>query len=54
MARLDGRQWIVRERDWSGWPDPPRYVLFVLEGETVWMARDFDRWPSLWPKPWDA
>ncbi|ASY72583.1 hypothetical protein N181_22480 [Sinorhizobium fredii USDA 205] len=54
VAWLDGRRWIVKERFWFGWPDPPRYVLFVLESETVWMAKDFNRWPPQWRKPWDA
>ncbi|WOS64693.1 hypothetical protein [Sinorhizobium fredii] len=54
VAWLDGRRWIVKERFWFGWPDPPRYVMFVLESETVWMAKDFNRWPPQWRKPWDA
>jgi hypothetical protein len=51
IAQFDGKQWIARERDWFGWPDPPRYVVFALQGETIWMARDFDRWPLSWSGP---
>lgn len=51
IAKFDGKQWIARERDWFGWPDPPRYALFALQGETIWMARDFDRWPPSWSGP---
>ena len=48
VAHIDGRQWIVRERDWYGWPDPPRYVFFALEEGRIWVARDF----NVWPRPW--
>ncbi len=48
LAEGNGRQWIVLERDWHGWPDPERYVLFVLENEEVWLARTFARWPGAW------
>lgn len=51
LAEWEGRQWIVLERDWHGWPDPERYVLFVLEREEVWLAHDFDRWPDAWGEP---
>jgi hypothetical protein len=48
VAHVDGRRWIVRERDWHGWPDPPRYVFFAEEGKTIWAARDFNKWPRRW------
>jgi len=53
LADVDRRLWILRERDWHGWPDPPRYVFFALDSDDViWAARDFDGWPSAWtPKP---
>ena len=51
VAEVGGRQWIVRERDWHGWPDPPRYVFFALDGGAVWAARDFDTWPGAWRRP---
>jgi hypothetical protein len=52
VADVDGRAWVVRENDWYGWPDPNRYPFFVLEGETIWAATDFNAWPAAWgPEP---
>jgi hypothetical protein len=52
VATVDGRTWIVRERDWYGWPDPPQFVFFALEpGGSVWSARDFHEWPKAWTRP---
>lgn len=52
LAGVDGRTWIVRERDWHGWPDPPRYVFFALDpGGSIWCARDFHVWPQAWARP---
>jgi hypothetical protein len=51
MAQVAGRRWIVRERDWHGWPDPPRFVFFAMEGDAVWAGADFDRWPRRWQWP---
>lgn len=48
VAYIDGMKAIVMERLWSGFPDPPRYCLFVLAGEGVWAAADFDDWPPSW------
>ena len=54
VAEVDGRTWIVRERDWHGWPDPPRFVFFALEPDgRVWCARDFHVWPQAWARPGD-
>jgi hypothetical protein len=55
VAEIDGRRWIVRERDWHGWPDPPRFAFFVLDQGEVWAGTDFDRWPSgwTWPPEWE-
>ena len=52
IASVDGRTWVVRERDWYGWPDPPRFVFFAREAQgTVWSARDFSVWPQAWQWP---
>lgn len=53
VTEVESCQWIIRERDWYGWPDPPRYVFFALDGDrAIWAARDFDRWPTAWtPMP---
>jgi hypothetical protein len=48
VAEVDGRRWLVRERDWHGWPDPPRYVFFALDGSGIWAGADFDGWPKPW------
>ena len=48
IADFAGKRWIVRERMWSGWPDPPTYAVFVFDGDALWMARDFERWPAAW------
>ena len=52
IAGDDGRRWIVRERDWHGWPDPPRYVFFAIEPDGgIWSAADFHHWPQTWDRP---
>lgn len=51
LSDVAGRRWIVRERDWHGWPDPPRFVFFAMEGSTVWAGADFDWWPRRWQWP---
>lgn len=54
VADVDAQRWIVRERDWWGWPDPPRYVFFALHQGAIHAAADFDGWPSCWhPHPAD-
>ena len=46
---VDQRKWVVRERDWHGWPDPPRYAFFALgPDDTIWAASDFHQWPVGW------
>lgn len=52
VADYGGKRWVIRERIWSGWPDPPTYAIFVFEGDGIWMARDFEHWPRAWRKPW--
>ena len=48
VATIDARSAIIMERMWSGWPDPPRYALFVIDAGAIWAAQDFDAWPSRW------
>ena len=51
-ATMDGELWLVRERDWHGWPDPPRYAFFALAGDDIRVAADFDYRPIAWtPRP---
>jgi len=47
----ENRACLVMERLWHGWPDPPRYVLFVVDDGEVWAAADFDSWPRAWSEP---
>ncbi|PAX08206.1 hypothetical protein CKY28_11590 [Sphingomonas lenta] len=51
VAEVDGRRWVVRDRLWFGWPDPPEFAWFVLDGEAVWAAADFNDWPRAWKRP---
>ncbi len=48
IADIEGRRWVVRQRMWFGWPDPPEFAVFAFEGEAIWAAEDFDRWPNRW------
>lgn len=51
LGEYEDRACVVLERLWHGWPDPPRYVLFVVDDGQVWAAADFDAWPSAWSEP---
>lgn len=51
LSEYEGRACVVMERLWHGWPDPPRYVLFVVDDGKVWAAADFDAWPPTWTDP---
>lgn len=51
LGEYEGRACVVMERLWHGWPDPPRYVLFVVEDGKAWAAADFDTWPPAWNDP---
>ena len=48
LAEVEGRACIVMERDWHGFPDPPRYAFFAFDDRRVWAAADFHAWPSAW------
>jgi len=48
-TRVEDQRWVVLERLWAGFPDPPRYVFFALKPDgTIWAARDFHDWPAAW------
>lgn len=52
VCECDGRSWVVRERIFHGWPDPPQFAFFAIERDgLVWCARDFTQWPPRWRKP---
>ena len=48
VAQVGNQNWIVRDRTWHGWPDPPEFVFFVLEDDKIWAAADFHNWPRAW------
>lgn len=49
IADIDGRVGVIRERDFHGWPDPPRWVVFVLEADgRIWTAADYNQLPRRW------
>ena len=51
VQEVDGRRWVVRDRMWFGWPDPPEFAWFVLDGQEIWAALDFNDWPPRWERP---
>lgn len=49
QSTVDQQKWVVLERAWAGWPDPPRYVFLAFDlAGVVWAARDFHDWPQAW------
>ena len=52
VTEVDGRFWVARSRAFWGWPDPPQWVLFVVDADGgVWCAADFNQWPQGWKRP---
>ncbi|UZK65609.1 hypothetical protein [Sphingomonas sp. M1-B02] len=51
VVEWEGRRLIVRERMWFGWPDPPEFIFFALQGDAIWAGADFDSWPRAWSRP---
>ena len=51
-ADVSGESWILLERDWSGFPDPPPFAFFAYRsnGETICEA-DLDQPSPLWRLP---
>ncbi|MBO6604345.1 MAG: hypothetical protein JJ938_09025 [Roseicyclus sp.] len=47
-AEVSGQIWIVRERYFHGWPDPPRFFFFAMSDGSIWSAADFADWPVTW------
>ena len=44
--------WLLIERVWNGFPDPPEYAFlaFDLDGQLI-IAKDFDHLPRTWTLP---
>ncbi|MEL6978893.1 MAG: hypothetical protein AAGM38_09465 [Pseudomonadota bacterium] len=53
--RFAGELWLVGDRLWHGWPDPPEFAFWALgrDGD-VRCAGDFDGWPRLWRRTGEA
>ena len=54
IAIIAGELWLVRERLWNGWPDPPRFAFFALSEDRIRVAADFHTWPQAWTIPPEA
>ena len=51
-ADADRLLWFAAERDWWGWPDPPRYVVLGFDAVgKIRAAVDLDVWPAAWNDP---
>lgn len=49
IAEVDGRVWVLRDRDFYGWPDPPHWAFFVLDAAgAIWSATDCNVVPRCW------
>lgn len=54
IATIDGVRCIVRDRDWFGWPDPPRFAFMARDGDRIIASADFHDWPCCWTPSPDA
>lgn len=49
---FDGELWLIGDRIWSGWPDPPEFAFWALGRDgAVRCAWDYDGWPAAWRRP---
>lgn len=52
IATVHGETWLMGERLWFGFPDPPRYVVVFLDAEArVIAAADLNHLPRGWAMP---
>ncbi len=52
VATAEGETWLMGERLWFGFPDPPRFMVVFLDAESrVIAATDLDRLPRGWTIP---
>ena len=51
-ADVGDESWVLMERVWHGWPDPPRWIFIAFDpqGRTV-CGCDFDHIPTTWTMP---
>ena len=53
--QADTETWIIIDRLWHGWPDPPEYAWLVFDQEGQIIAGyDFDTWPKAWARSSNA
>ena len=51
-ADVDGESWILCERDWSGFPDPPPFAFFAYQSDgTTICEADLEDPSSEWLLP---
>ena len=49
IAHVGEATWLIYERAWAGYPDPPLYVcVFLAADDTVIAASDCNTLPSKW------
>lgn len=51
-ADVGDESWILMERVWHGWPDPPRWIFIAFDpqGQHI-CGGDFDHIPANWTMP---
>lgn len=51
-GRFAGELWLLGDRMFNGWPDPPEWGYWALDDRgAVRCAWDFDEWPPAWGRP---
>lgn len=46
-----GEFWLVGDRLFHGWPDPPEFAFWALGGDgRLRCAAEFDWWPAAWTR----
>ena len=49
LAEVDEQLWLVVDRIWHGFPDPPEFAFFAVKPNgVIWAGADFDTWPAPW------
>jgi hypothetical protein len=51
-VEVDDESWILMERAWHGFPDPPRWIVIAFgpDGQMI-CGGDFDHIPTNWTMP---
>ena len=49
---IEDELWLLIERVWNGFPDPPKYAFLAFDlGGALMIAKDFDHLPTGWTLP---